>query len=113
MTKAELVSKIAEENDVTKKTADAFLKSLIGTLQLTLKEGGELRIGGLGTFKVMDRKARVGVNPSTGVKMEIPATKAPTFRAAQALKDSVKEPEKKPDIKPETKTQKKAGTKKK
>ncbi len=109
MTKAELVSKIAEESDVTKKASDAFLKSLIGILHQTLKEGGELHLRGLGTFKVADRRARAGVNPRTGAKLEIPATKAPTFRAAQALKDAVKEPEKKP----EKQTQKKAGTKKK
>jgi DNA-binding protein HU-beta len=113
MTKAELVSKIADESDVTKKAADAFLKGLIETLQQTLKEGGELRLGGLGTFKVMDRKARAGVNPRTGVKLEIPASKAPAFRAAQALKDVVKGPEKKADVKPEKKSQKKAETKKK
>jgi hypothetical protein len=42
----------------------------------------------LGTFAVAERKARTGVNPQTGAKIKIPATKAPTFRAAKALKDA-------------------------
>ncbi len=90
MTKAELVSKLAEEANVTKKAAAAMLESLVKTLQGTLKEGGKIRIDGLGTFLVADRKARMGVNPQTREKIKIPATKAPAFRAAQALKNAVK-----------------------
>ena len=96
MTKAELVSEIAEASDVTKKTAETMLKTLIESVHQALKETGEIRIDGLGTFKVVERKARTGVNPRTGAKMEIPATKAPAFRAAKSLKESVKERRKHP-----------------
>ena len=94
MTKAELVSEIAGKADVTKKAAETMLKTLIESVHQALKETGEIRIDGLGTFKVVERKARTGVNPRTGDKLEIPATKAPAFRAAKSLKESVKEPEK-------------------
>ncbi len=90
MTKAELVAKLAEEAQVMKKAAAAMLDSLVKTLQNGLKEGGSVRIDGLGTFAVADRKERNGVNPQTGAKIKIPATKAPVFRAARALKDAVK-----------------------
>jgi nucleoid DNA-binding protein len=90
MTKAELVSHVAEQSDLTKKTTEAVLKSLIGAVHQSLKETGEIRIDGLGTFKVIERKARTGVNPQTGAKLDIPATKAPAFRAAKALKEAVK-----------------------
>jgi predicted GIY-YIG superfamily endonuclease/nucleoid DNA-binding protein len=90
MTKAELVSKLAEETKVTKKVATAMLDTLVKTLQSGLKDGGKIRIDGLGTFAVADRKARNGVNPQTKAKIKIPATKAPVFRAAKALKDAVK-----------------------
>ena len=90
MTKAELVAKLAEEAQVTKKAATAMLDSLVKTLQTSLKDGGSIRIDGLGTFAVADRKARDGVNPQTRAKIRIPATKAPVFRAAKALKDAVK-----------------------
>jgi nucleoid DNA-binding protein/predicted GIY-YIG superfamily endonuclease len=90
MTKAELVAKLAEETKVTKKVATTMLNTLVTTLQAGLKDGGKIRIDGLGTFAVADRKARNGVNPQTKAKIKIPATKAPVFRAAKALKEAVK-----------------------
>ena len=90
MTKAELVSKLAEEAELTKKVAAAILDSLVETVQAGLKDGVKIRIAGLGTFAVANRKARTGVNPQTRAKIKIPATKAPVFRAAKALKDAAK-----------------------
>jgi len=90
MTKAEIVSKLAEEAKVTKKVAAAMLDSLVKTVQTGLTDGGKIRIDGLGTFAVVQRKARNGVNPQTKAKIKIPATKAPAFRAAKALKEAVK-----------------------
>ena len=91
MTKAELISELATKSDITKKVAETMLKTLIEAVHRTLKETGEIRIDGLGSFKVMERKARIGVNPQTGAKMEIPTTKAPAFRAAKSLKEAVKQ----------------------
>ncbi|MGO9568201.1 MAG: HU family DNA-binding protein [Desulfomonilaceae bacterium] len=99
-TKAELVSQIAKKTDVPKKGVETVLKSLIESIQQALKKDGQIRLDGLGTFRVMERKARTGVNPQTRAKIKIPATKAPAFRAAKALKDVVKG------------TPKKSGTKK-
>jgi putative endonuclease len=90
MNKAELVSKLAEDTKVTKKVAAEMLNALVKTLQAGLKDGGKIRIDGLGTFAVVDRKARAGVNPRTQAKIKIPAIKAPVFRAAKALKEAVK-----------------------
>ena len=90
MTKAELVSYIAKESNITKKAAEAVIKSVIEAVEQTLKKGGEIRINSLGTFRVAQRKARAGVNPQTKAKIKIPAKKAPAFRAAKALKDAVK-----------------------
>lgn len=90
MTKADLVSKLAEDVKVTKKTAAAMMNSLIASVKEGLKKERKVRLEGLGTFVVADRKARAGINPRTKAKIKIPATKAPRFRAAQALKDSVK-----------------------
>jgi DNA-binding protein HU-beta len=95
MTKAELVAKLSEEGNVTKKAATAMLDALVQTLQSSLKQGDNIRIDGLGTFAVGDRKARNGVNPRTREVMQIPATRVPVFRAAKALKDAVKPVEKK------------------
>lgn len=107
MTKAELVSEVAQNSNVTKKAAESMLKSLIETIHHAMKEGGHLRLAGLGTFKVTERRARTGVNPRTGAKLQIPATKVPSFRAAKALKDAVAPPHKKAERKPEKKVEKK------
>ena len=96
MTKAELVAQIAKDTNATKKGVEAVLKSLTESVQQALKKGGQIRLDGLGTFKVVQRKARTGVNPRTQAKMKIPAKKAPAFKAAKALKDVVAPPAKKP-----------------
>ena len=90
MTKKELVAKLAEETKVAKKVAGQMLDSLVKTLHDGLKKAEKIRIDGLGTFGVVHRKARTGTNPRTKAKIKIPATKAPKFRAAKALKDAVK-----------------------
>ena len=92
MTKAELVAKLAEEGNVAKKEAAAILDGLVKTLQESLRTGEKIRIDGLGTFVIVDRKARTGVNPQTRAKIKITATKVPAFRASKSLKDAVKPP---------------------
>ncbi len=86
MTKAELVSEIAKDCNITKKAVEAFLKSFTETVQQALKAEGQIRLDGLGAFKVIERKGRTGVNPQTKAKINIPATKAPVFRPAKVPK---------------------------
>ncbi len=95
MNTAELVSIVAENANLSKKEATAVVKSLTRIIHESLKKHGEIRIAGLGTFWVLELKARNGVNPRTLGKMKIPAMKLPRFRAAKALKDAVKGVEKK------------------
>jgi DNA-binding protein HU-beta len=91
MTKAELVSHISEEAGITKKAASSALDAFVGAVHDSLKQKeGKIRIADLGTFKVVKKKARSGVNPQTRKKIKIPATKAPRFSASKALKDTVK-----------------------
>ena len=101
MTKAELVAQISKESNVPKKEVEAVLKSLTGSVQQALKKDGQARLTGLGTFRVVERKARTGVNPQTQAKIKIPATKAPAFRAAKDLKEAVKVTPKKAGAKKE------------
>jgi DNA-binding protein HU-beta len=91
MTKAEIVNRMAEDAGITKKAASAALNALIGVIHESLKKkDGKIRIAELGTFKVIKKKARTGVNPQTRQKIKIPASKAPRFAPAQALRDAVK-----------------------
>lgn len=91
MTKAELVSRIAKEAGVSKKAASMALEAIVSAVHDALKKKeGAIRISDLGTFKVVQRKARTGVNPQTQKKIKIPATKVPRFTASKALKESAK-----------------------
>ena len=89
MTKADLVARIAKDADISKKAAQAALDSLVEVIHDAIKKTGRIRIDKLGTFRVIKRKARTGVNPQTGAKIKIPSKKAPAFTAAKALKAAV------------------------
>jgi len=99
MTKAELVSEIAEQSDLTQKAADSVLKSLIRIIHDSLKKNGAISITGLGRFRVLQTKARIGVHPQTLKKINIPASKVPRFSAAKSLREAVKGLEKKTEKK--------------
>lgn len=91
MTKTDLVSQIAKDAGITQKAAALAVKAVVGAVEECLKgQEGMIRIPDLGTFKISKRSARVGVNPRTGEKINIPETVVPGFSAAKALKDSVK-----------------------
>ena len=89
MNKQELITKIAEKSNLSKKDATAALTALIDTIAETLKAEGKLVVPGLGTFEVKQHAARTGHNPRTGEKVEISAKKVPAFKAAKALKEAV------------------------
>ena len=78
MTKSDMISQIAQRVSITNKVSGGVLDALIALIIQTLKEEGEIRVDKLGTFKVVERKARIGVNPKTGAKISISARKVPT-----------------------------------
>lgn len=88
-TKAELISQIAAKTKVPKKAVDEVLKSLIESIYQSLEEDRGITIPALGTFTVVKRSTRQGVNPQTGARIKIPASKTPRFRASKSLKEAV------------------------
>lgn len=90
MTKAELISVIAEEAGITKASAQKALESYVGTVAKELKKNGKLGLVGFGTFSVIKRKAREGRNPQTGATIKIPAKKVVKFKPGKELSDKVK-----------------------
>lgn len=89
MNKAELVAKIAEKSELTKKDAEKALESFISSVTETLKDGDKVQLVGFGTFETRKREARTGRDPRTGNPIKIPASIAPAFKAGKALKDAV------------------------
>jgi DNA-binding protein HU-beta len=90
MTKNELVGWMAKEASITKKGAAAALGAFVKTIHDSLKKKtGKIRVADLGTFLVVHKKARTGVNPQTKAKIKIAAGNVPRFRASKSLKEAV------------------------
>ena len=89
-TKKDLAEVLVEKYGYTKKEANEVVTTLFDEIAANLAKGDTTDISGFGKFVVKARKARVGINPATGEKINIEAGKAPAFRPAKALKESVK-----------------------
>ena len=84
-----LAAAIAEDQELSKKQAEAILTDLVDRITRHLKKGERVRIVGLGILQVRKRAARVGRNPATGEEIQIKASKKVAFRAAKELKEAV------------------------
>jgi len=89
MNKKELVERISKEAALTQKDSEKFLNSFMKITSEKLAEGEEIRLVGFGTFKVVEKKERKGVNPKTLKPINIPAHKAPKFVPGKDLKEIV------------------------
>ncbi len=90
MNKTELIAKIAEKAEISKKDAENAVNAFTNVVTDALIGGDKVQIVGFGTFEVAERAARTGRNPKTGETIEIGASKSPKFKAGKALKDAVK-----------------------
>lgn len=87
--KNDLVARIADRAGLSKKDSEKAVNALIDVVGETLNRGEKVAVVGFGTFEVRERAARKGRNPQTGKEIEIPASKAPAFKAGKQLKDTV------------------------
>ena len=90
VTKKDLAELVSSKVNCTKKDANELINSIFDLITATIKKGDVVDVSGFGKFVLKERKARTGINPATGAKIEIKASKAPGFRAAKALKEAVK-----------------------
>ena len=89
MTKADLITKIAEKSELSKKDSEKALNAVIAAITDALTEGYKVQLTGFGTFEVRDKKEKEAINPRTKEKIIVPARKSPAFKAGKALKDAV------------------------
>jgi DNA-binding protein HU-beta len=89
MTKQELIAQVAENAEITKKDAEKAVQSMIDIIVETLQKGDKVSLVGFGTFLVKERSARKGRNPQTGAEIDIPASKAPGFKAGKSFKELI------------------------
>jgi DNA-binding protein HU-beta len=87
---SELVDQVAAaDSKLTKAQAKAVVESVFTAIRDAAVKGEEVSVPGFGKFKVQDKPARTGRNPSTGATIQIAATKKVVFQPAKALKDAV------------------------
>ncbi len=90
MNKAELVGLVADQAGLSKADAGKAVEAVLGGITSALAGGDSVSLVGFGTFSVAERGPRTARNPRTGETIDVPASKAPKFKAGKALKDAVK-----------------------
>ena len=89
MNKAQLVAAMAENAGMTKKDAENALAAFEEVVTTSLQKGEKIQLVGFGTFEVVNRPARTGINPQTKESITIEASNTPKFKPGKALKDAV------------------------
>ncbi len=89
MNKNELAQQVASQGGVDSGDAKKAVEAVFEVISNELQGGGEVSIAGFGKFSVSDRAARQGVNPATGEKIQIKASKAAKFSPASGLKNEL------------------------
>jgi DNA-binding protein HU-beta len=87
--KGDMITAIAEQAGISKKEAAAAFDAFVSHITSTCQSGERCAVPGLGSFSLSERKARTGLNPRTGEKIKIPASKNVRFKAGKDLKDAV------------------------
>jgi DNA-binding protein HU-beta len=89
MNKTDLIDAVAEATDLTKKQSESAINATLDAIVKALASEEKVVLVGFGTFETKKRAARKGRNPSTKEPINIPASKAPVFKAGKGMKDKV------------------------
>ena len=89
MTKAELVERVADEINLTKKQTETIVNILLNSITEALSQGDKVELRGFGSFRIRGRNPREGRNPKTGKAVHIPAKRVPFFKAGKELREMV------------------------
>lgn len=87
MTKAELVDEVARATQLTKKHAEIIVNTVFDSIVHSLKEGEKIELRGFGSFRIRHRGPRLGRNPKTGERVEVPAKRIPYFKPGKELRE--------------------------
>lgn len=98
MTKADLIEEVARTVNETRGTAETIVETIFNSIVRSLRSGDKIEIRGFGSFRTRQRQPRVGRNPKTGTKVEVPSKKIPYFKPSKELKDVVNHSETPSDL---------------
>ena len=92
MTKADLIEEVARVVEFTRKESEVIVEAIFDAVVRSLKENDKIEIRGFGSFRTRQRQSRIGRNPKTGSRVEVPAKRIPYFKPSKELKDLVNQP---------------------
>ena len=87
MNKSQLVDAVAKNSGLTIKDSEKAVDAFVAAVKEGLKSDGSVQLIGFGSFSVGERAARTGINPRTGEKIKIAASKTVKFKAGAKLKE--------------------------
>jgi len=89
LTKADLIEEVLRVTELPRKESESIVETIFESIIQALQKGEKIEIRGFGSFRTRQRRGRVGRNPKTGAKVEVPAKKIPFFKPSKELKDFV------------------------
>jgi len=89
MTKAELIEEVSRVVEMTRKDSEVIVEAIFDSVVRALRGGDKIEIRGFGSFRTRQRQPRVGRNPKTGARVDVPAKRIPYFKPSKELKDLV------------------------
>ncbi len=89
MTKAELIEEVSRVVEMSRKESELIVESIFDSVVRSLRGGEKVEIRGFGSFRTRQRQPRIGRNPKTGARVDVPAKRIPFFKPSKELKDLV------------------------
>jgi len=89
MTKAELIEEVSKVVEMTRKDSEMIVETIFDSIVNSLHKGEKIEIRGFGSFRTRQRQPRVGRNPKTGSRVEVPSKRIPYFKPSKELRDIV------------------------
>ena len=89
MTKADLVEEVSRAIESTRKDAEAIVETVFGSVIKSLQSDDKIEVRGFGSFRTRRRRGRVGRNPKTGAKVDVPPKRIPFFKPRKELKELI------------------------
>jgi integration host factor subunit beta len=89
LTKADLIEEVLNITELPRKESETIVETIFDSIIGALQKGEKIEIRGFGSFRTRQRRGRVGRNPKTGEKVQVPAKKIPFFKPSKELKDFV------------------------
>ena len=89
MTKADLIDEVSRAVEMTRKDSELIVETIFESIVGALRASDKIEIRGFGSFRTRQRQSRVGRNPKTGARVEVPPKKVPYFKPSKDLKDLI------------------------